>query len=244
MPLINMDLKQAEIIVFAQLCKPKLLIELINSGKDIHKFIGASVFNVSEEEITDGQRSDAKTSTFGIIYGNGAKTLSERTGRSFEWCSSFIESFYGMFPEAKEWHNRIIKTVNATGQLTLFTRETLYFRKYPAKYDWQFKKGIKESYNPPDIKNHPVQHLAWIITSIILGELYRIAVHKRDKYLLINTVHDSIMIDCKEEYVPECIEDIQQCVDKVPSVCYTLWNERLIVPIKCDISLGETWAEV
>ncbi len=239
--LINCDLKQIEVCVFAQLCKPKLLIERLNSGKDVHKFIGSNVFNVSEEEVSDEQRSDAKTSTFGIIYGNGAKTLSERTGRDFEWCKGFIQEFYELFPEAKAWHNEIIKRVEQTGCLKLFTGEILKFNKYPAKYDWQKQKGIIESYNPPDIKNYPVQHLAWVITSIILGQIYRIAVHKRNKYLLINTVHDSIMIDARPDDVDEAINDLILCVDKVKDIIYTKFNERLIVPIKMDVSIGDDW---
>lgn len=243
--LINADLKQIEVCIFAQLCKPKLLLELLNAGKDIHRFIGANVYGKAEETLTDDERTDSKTSTFGIIYGNGAKTLSERTGRDQEWCSTFINTFFELFPEARDWHNRCYKQVEETGRLTLFTGMILKFKKYPAKFDWQKKKGIIESYNPPDIKNHPVQHLAQMIMAILSGRFYiDFAVKKRDKYLMINTVHDSLMLDCKEEYIDEAIQDITHIVDRLPEIVYTIFKEHIIVPIKIDISCGERWSDL
>jgi len=236
--LINLDLKQIEVCVFAQLSRPKLLIDLLNEGKDIHKYIGANVYDKREEGITSDERNSAKTSSFGIIYGNGARTLSERTGRTLEWSGKFIETFFGLFPEAKDWQEKNIQTVEKTGQLTLFTGQVLKFKKYPAKFAWQIRKGIVESYNPPDIKNHPVQHIAWIIMSIFLQDFYKKAVHKRNKYLLINTVHDSIMLDCRPQYLEECLED------KVPELVYTKFSEKLIVPIKADISYADNWYDL
>lgn len=243
--LINADLKQIEVCIFAHLCKDPLLIKLLNEGKDIHKFIGSNVYQKLEEDITIEERNDAKTSTFGIIYGNGSKTLSERTGRTQEWAGEFITEFYTLFPKAKEWHDQIIKTVNQTGHLKIFTGEILKFRKYPSKYEWQKKQGIIESYNPPDIKNYPVQHLAWIISSIMLGQFWRKkALHKRDKYLMINTVHDSMMLDCCPEYIEESKQDIQEIVDNIPNIMLELFNEQLLVPIKIDISVGERWSDL
>lgn len=243
--LINADLKQIEVCIFAHMCKDPTLINLLKNSKDIHKFIGAHVYGKAEEEVTDEERTDAKTSTFGIIYGNGAKTLSERTNRSVEWSKEFIDTFYDLFPKAREWHNEIQKKVEKSGELELFTGMRLRFNKYPAKFDWQIKKGIKESYNPPDIKNHPVQHLAAMIMAMLSGRFYRnYAVHDRDKYLMINTVHDSLMLDCREDYVDEAVLNISNTLDEIPEVIYTLFKERLEVPIKIDVSIGESWADL
>lgn len=243
--IINADLRQIEVIMFAQLCKPKLLITLLNNGQDIHNFIGANLYGKTEEEITEEERDDTKKSTFGIIYGNGDKTLSDRTGKDIEWCKEFIKTFFTLFPEAKTWHQKCQETVEKTGSLTLFTGEILKFKKYPAKYDWQINKGITESYNPPDIKNHPVQHLAWIIMSIILGTFFRgYAIHNKDKYLMINTVHDSLMIDCKEDFIYDAINHVSNVVDKVPTIIYNKFNEKMVVPIKISMSMGDRWSDL
>ena len=241
--LINIDLCQIEMVWFAQLSKDKLLIKLINDGTDLHRYTASLILD--KPEISAQERQDAKTANFGIIYGNGPKTLSENTGRSFDWCKNYIEEFYNMFHEAKSWHDSILSTVKQTSNLKLFTNEVLYFRKYPAKYDWQFQQGITESYNPPEIKNYPVQHIAGLTMKMIIAEFARKkAFMKRDKYLLINTVHDSLMIDAKEEYSDEAISDFNEVLDSIPSIIYNVFNERMLVPIKCDISMGACWHDL
>lgn len=245
MPLINADLKQIEIVIFAHLCQDPYLTQLLKEGKDLHKMTASIVLDIPEEGVTDNERGDAKAGNFGIIYGNGPPKLAKTTGRDVEWCKNYIDSFYEMFPKAKEWHDKIQKIVNATGQLRLFTGMILKFRKFPAKYEWQKRKGITESYNPPDIKNHPVQHLASLVTAIFIGQFFRQkAIYKRDKYLMINTVHDSLMLDCKSEFVEEAKQDILEIVDRIPDIVYKLWNERIEVPIKVDISVGDSWYDL
>ena len=243
MPIINLDLSQVEVVVFAHLCKDPTLVNLLKNGKDIHYYIASQILNKSESEVTKEERSTAKTSTFGIIYGNGAKTLSERVNKPQDWCKAFIKQFYEMFPKAKEWHNDILLEVEATGQLTLFTNQVLKFTKYPAKYDWQDKNKLY--YNPPDIKNHPVQSIAALLMAILAGEFWRTkALINRDKYLMINTVHDSLMLDCRPQYVDQAVSDLQEIVDRLPQIVYNNWKESLIVPIKCEIKGGNSWAEV
>ncbi len=243
--IINADLKQIEVVMFAHECQDETLIQLLINGQDIHRYVGSYIYDKEEKDITDLERKDIKAAVFGIIYGNGALKLSETTGRSIDWCSNFIKLFYELFPQAKEYHNRVLNTVNKTGQLKLWDNVTLKFPKYPVKYDWQKARGITESYNPPDIKNWPIQHLAGLINSILVGQFYReYAIHKSDKYLLINTVHDSLMIDCKEEFIDECIEDLYKVLDNIPNLVLQYWNVLIEVLIKIDISLGQSWYEV
>lgn len=243
--IVNLDLKQIEVAVFSQLCKDKTLIGLLNQGVDLHTYTASDVTGKDEKDVTKEERQDAKAGNFGIIYGNGAGKLSSTTGRSVEWCRDYINRFYEMFPGAKIWHDNIQQEVEDSGQLKLFTGEILKFEKRPAKFDWQIRQGIRESYNPPDIKNHPVQHIAAVISFIMIGSFFReYAIHKRDKYLMINTVHDSLMLDCRAEYVEEAEKDLQECVDRLPEKIYTLFNEKFSVPIRCDIEHGQSWGDL
>lgn len=243
--IINCDLAQIEIIIFNQYCKDRLLTKLLRDGQDLHIYTSANVLGKAEQDVTKEERKDAKAANFGIIYGNGAPRLSETTGNSVEWCSDYIKEFYRLFPEAKAWHKSIQEEVNKTGQLRIWTGEILKFKKYPAKYDWQKKQGITESYNPPDVKNHPVQHTAWVITSILLGKFWRHkALPNRDKYLMINTVHDSLMLDARPEFVDLGVKDLQETVDRLPEWVLQYFNETMLVPIKCEIQTANSWGEL
>ncbi|SRR5258708_11288861 len=241
--LINADLKQIEVLVLAQLCKDLDLIKLLNQGKDLHKFSASKLYNKKEEDVTDEERSRSKEATFELSYGAGANSIALKTDKNVEWAKDFISNFYSLFPDVKNWHNKIQEEVKKTSELVLFTGMRLKFKQYPAKYDWQDPNKLY--YNPPEIKNYPVQHIAGMIMAILAGMFYRnYAVHKRNKYLLINTVHDSLMLDCKEDFIDEAIEDIIKTLDKVSEVIYTLFNERLIVPLKIDVSIGDRWSDL
>lgn len=243
--ILNADLKQIEVICFAQLCKDENLIKLLNEGKDIHRYIASKVYNKAEEDVSDLERKSVKPGTFGIIYGNGAPRLSENTGQSVEWCKEFISTFYKLFPNAKLWHNFILSKVEKDGFLKLPTGSILKFKKHPAKYAWQKSKGIVESYNPPDIKNWPVQHFAFLILSILLGKFFREkALNNREKYLLINTVHDSIMLDCKPEYVEQAKTDILEITNTLPKYLEEFWNLKLLAPVSIDITTGQNWHQI
>lgn len=243
MPLINVDFKQIEMACFAQLSDDRALINLINAGVDLHYYTGELVLNKPKEQITDEERGDIKKVNFGLIYGNGPKTASENTGRSVQWCKSFIDGFFNSFPRTKEWHNEILEQVNNNGFIKMFDGILLKFNKYPAKYDWQNPNQLY--YNPPEIKNYPVQHFAFVIFSLFLSKFYREkALFKRNKYLLINAVHDSIMLDCKQEYVDEAMQDIKEIVDKLPEYMIKYYQLKLVVPIKVDIKVGNSWYEV
>jgi len=120
----------------------------------------------------------------------------------------------------------------------------LVFKKYKAKFDWQHKKGITESYMPTDIKNWRIQSLAGDIYKLWLAVVYKQSINNRRKWLLINTIHDSIILDCKPEYVDECREMLQNSIDNLINDIYTVYKVKFLVPIRCEISVGERWLEL
>lgn len=243
--IVNFDFKQIEVYIFAYLCQDSNLLNLLNNQIDVYKYIGTFVYTKAIQDITAEERTTMKPCVLGIIYGNGAKTLSENCGQSIEWCKDFIETFYELFPKAKLWHEKIAQEVEERGYLRNFTGRVLKFKKFPAKFEWQFRKGIKESYNPPDIKNWPVQSLATAdIVLHMLGKVWRESIKYRYKFVLINTVHDSIMLDCQEEYVRFAINLVKNILDDSRKEIYNYWGVDIGVELKVDVSVGDSWASL
>lgn len=251
--LLNGDLSAIEMACFAQLTRDYNLIKLINTGIDLHEYVYEMVYGRTIEEVSGGDkdkfrqiRTAVKAVNFGLIYGNGSRTASERTGLPEEECKEIISTFYKAFPNTKQWQQYNLQTVDKTGTLKLQTGSRFNFKKYPAKYDWQKEKGIIESYNPPDIKNYPVQHFAFLIMALILGKFFRTkAIYKKDKYLLINTVHDSIMCDCQtDQTATEAQKDIQDIIDNIPRYVLDLWKIKMLVPVKMDFGRAKSWYDI
>ena len=245
--IIQCDLGQVEVVVAAQLSGDQTLIRLLQDGRDVHKFMVANIYGEPEEQITkdDPRRRAAKPGTFGILYGCSANQLSKNTGMDVEWSKNFIETFYKLFPRIKLWHNYLQEQVELHGELHMPTGMILRFKKYPAKFDWQIRKGIIESYNPPDIKNWPVQSTAQVIMALWVGKFFRrFGLYNRDKYLMINEIHDSLMLDCRLEYVELAKQHLQESLDRIPQDLEETLGIKMLVPIRGEIKAGHSWSEV
>jgi DNA polymerase-1 len=243
--LINCDLKQIEVVTLAELSQDKGFIELLRSGVDIYKYFASIMYDKPEAEVTKEERNSLKVPILGMSYGRGAKALAEETGNSEEWCKEFIQSFYDQFPGVRELHKRWIETVSKTGDLLMFDGIRLKFKYYEKTWSDDYQCWFKEGYKPTEIKNYPVQHTAFVFISLFLTEfLRRKALFKRDKYLLINTVHDSIMLDCRPEFVDEAKRDLQEVLDSLPQKAYNIYRLKLSVPIRADITCGDNWLEL
>ena len=115
------------------------------------------------------------------------------------------------------------------------------FNKYPCPA-WLQRKGVTEDYSHTEVQNFMVQGFA--TGSIVLGMLglfwRQKALHNRDKYLLINTIHDSVMLDCRKEYTEDAKKDLL-ILENVAIISEQVFNYKFLVPIKVDTKTGENW---
>lgn len=255
--IISMDFSQLEVVVFAFMCQDKNLIKDITEGVDIHRRLAAKVYKVPEDAITNQQRQIIKGGTFAIIYGAGEVKIGKTLGISSLTARKIKKLFFQRYPEAERWQNRILEQVDRTKmKINEFTKKGLQKQQgyyiTPTKRllifktndtpEYQLERGIKTSFNPPDIKDYPIQSLATAdIVLIFLGKLFRKMLYQRDKCLLINTVHDSIDIDCKKEYVEETCNLLQNEVHLIPKWLKEDFGIDFNLPIECKVSVGDSW---
>ena len=93
------------------------------------------------------------------------------------------------------------------------------------------------------MKNYPVQGFAADIMFCMLGVLHRkIKGSKlKDKLLLINTVHDSIVLDCHEDVLLEALPSIKRIMEATPFFLQKLYNINFDLPLHVDIEYGKNW---
>lgn len=250
--LLNGDLSAIEMVWFAQLSRDRTLCDMINNNVDMHRYTYNKVYGTPIDDVTDKQRSMIKRVNFGIIYGNGAKTASLNSGLPEDECQEIIETFYKTFPNTRIWQNYNIGMVDRTGVLKLPTglkirfKQVVYIDNKKTTYDPMIHMKLNPMYARPDIKNYPVQHMAAVTMFLILGKFFRdYALHNRHKYLMINTVHDSLMLDCVNESVStEAQNNVQNIIDKIPDYMLDLCNMRMAVPIRMSFSRGKTWYDL
>jgi len=92
--LISADYSQLELRIMAHLSSDKKLLDAINNSKDVFKTIACEIYRVDRvDDVSNVQRQQAKQVCYGILYGIGAKSLSEQLGTSDDEAAMYVESF-------------------------------------------------------------------------------------------------------------------------------------------------------
>jgi DNA polymerase I-like protein with 3'-5' exonuclease and polymerase domains len=104
------------------------------------------------------------------------------------------------------------------------------------------KKGIMDSFSPPEQKNYPVQGTGGEFVQCRIGKLWRHFV-SRDFYdwqaYLTNTVHDCVWADAKKEVRDEVCADIKNIMEDIPNYYNERYEMNITVPFPVDVETGD-----
>lgn len=245
--LIEADFKQLEVVAAAFLSGDEILKAEINLGVDLHYANAEWKYQKPREQITDDERTLVKRQTFQLLYGATAYALALSVGCTKEEAQAFIDGFYAKYKGIAAWHKKLEKDVYRNAVISENGLRTSIYTNITGR-KLKFKEVIRKNgcreFNLPDIKNYPVQEFATAsIVPIQFGKLYRALLPHRDKVLLINTVHDSVISDCKKEFAFETCKIIENVL-QYSRWMKELWNIDFDLPLKVDISIGNSWYDL
>jgi DNA polymerase I len=260
--LLEADFSQLEVIGLATLTMDPQLIKDIASGMDLHTVRAAELFGISEKEVTKEQRRLAKAFSFQLQYGAGAKSMAEKNDVDIHVAKRFIENYYSRYPKVAEWQEATRIAVEAAREPTADSTPKGYpkgrsvlesvtgrlytFREYDAP---EWKRDRTPSFSPTEMKNYPVQGFATAdVMALYRGRVYRNLLaneHLRGQVLPINTVHDSIMFDCREIGVAfELDLVLQEEAVELPRLIKKLWDVECPLPFPIKSKVGKTWGKM
>ncbi len=194
-----------------------------------------------------------------VQYGSGANGLAKKNGTTKKVAEEFIRVYYARYKRVAEWQQEVYNAVVASRVVTKFHTPAGYpmgrgeYESLTGRIYVFNEKDPPENFhsrdpnfNPPEIKNYPVQGFATgDVMALFRARMVRrwIAEFSRSLVLMINTVHDSVMFDCatKEEAlrVKKMLEEIAATLqDEV----FKLWGIVAPVPFKVETSIGPSWA--
>lgn len=244
--LIECDFSQLEIVVQAELSKDDRYRQDVINGIDFHckrlafkegltyEQVIKNCNNENTKEVWKQKRSQIKEFSFQRAYGAGAKSISENTGIPYNSVMTIIEKEKVEYPTLNLYNQNLIALVNKQGYYNNLFGRRFYFKKY----EW---KG-EMTYKPTDIQNYMIQGTATAdISMIMFGIFWRETIKYRNKFLIINTVHDSIVLDCKKEYIEFANNLLKKILEKVPEMVYNYFGKHWSMPVKVDIKSGSSW---
>lgn len=262
--ILEVDASQLEVVIFAYLCQDQQLLEDILTGVDIHRAVGGQLFGKKPEEVTKEERQNIKPCTFHVIYGGGAARLAIEKGLPLDFCKKFIATFYERYPIAKEWQDSLVKEVEGSatwldeyidvqtkdGWLRCQLQQGFYISPTGRKFifkteeapDFLKERGVLTSFSPSKIKNYKVQSVATAdALPLCLGMLFRKSLDHRDKYLMINTVHDSIIFDVRKNSFDWACKYILDVLESINVEMQNVFQINLGLPIKFEYKYGSSW---
>ena len=270
--IMEADYSQLEVIGLAFLSQDKLLCEDIRDGIDLHCMSAAGLYGLRYTEVLAGylaedpdmtkKRKNAKGFSFQLQYGSGAAAMADQLGLPLKMAQKFIKVYYERYKGVKEYQEYVKAEVLASrkpsslrttkgipagmGQFTSITGRRYVFQEFDAP-DFLVEKGTKTSFSPTQMKNYPVQGFATgDVVPLMMGEVYerlKLSALLGTKALLINTVHDSIMLDVHPDVVFSTAVTVKEVLEDAPHYINKTWGLEFDLPLRVDITTGPTWAE-
>ena len=226
--LLGADYSQIELRVIASLADDDKMIESFNKDEDIHARTAAEINNKDIQDVSKNERRAAKEVNFGVMYGLGARGLSQRTDLDFSEAQDFIERYFLLYEKVRKF----LDITKEEAHENKFV-ETLFGRK---RYipDIDARMPMLRAAAERIAINMPVQGTAADLMKIAMIKLNEVIKEISSQTRMLLQVHDEVVLE-----VPT--EDIDKVSKKVKDVMESVY--KLKVPIKVDISVGGNWDE-
>ena len=232
--LLQADAKALEWVCATYLSQDKIAIKEIWDGTDQH----------TDNQLRFGlpSRLIAKTFVFRLIYGGSAYSYANDpnftdVSKQESFWQNVIDEFYNKYQGLGQWHKDIVNKAMMDRQLTMPTG-----RVY--KYEPEVKYG-KAKWPRTKILNYPVQGLGADLMAIA-----RVSLSNRLKDIkdvkLINTVHDSIIVDFNEKVCDNnsIVRLVDKCFTDIPANFEKLFGVKFNLPMRVECQIGPNWGNM
>ena len=222
--LIEIDFSQLEFRVAGTLARDYKIKEEVENGFDVHAYTAKVLTDHGEPT----ERGPAKASTFRPLYGGTSGTPAQMA-----YFKEFFTKYQGIFAWHTELQERAIRTkriITATGR----------------QFDFPdcFRNSQGNASAKTQIVNYPVQSVATaeiVPLGVILlcNKLKELDLRSR----VINTVHDSVLIDCHPDEI-NIIKDIgPSCLLAAQDEAQRRFGLDTFIPLAVEMSRGKNWME-
>lgn len=237
--IMEADYSQVELKLAAFVSNDQTMLGAYRDGKDIHAITTSAVFGIPVEEAADKRnpqykhrRTVAKATMFGILYGIGAQGLAANlryaTGIPYtvDECRKYIAGILDTYKGLAQWQQDIKQRTGMVG----FSETEYGRRRYlPGVYSTDNRK---RSSAMRMALNSPVQGLACDCLKHAMALLVR-ELKGIDYIKPIMTVHDSLVMEVREDKVEEAVATLKRCMEDklLPGLPY----------LRADASVGERY---
>ena len=225
--IMEADMAQLEFRVAAFLAQDATAIEEVSTGFDVHAYTAKVISDAGQPM----SRQEAKAHTFAPLYGASGFGRSQAE-------ATYYQQFTTKYSGIAKWHEALAKEALNTGKITT-----------PSGREFAFPDVVRRRFGGvtffTQIKNYPVQSFATAdIVPISLIYIDRLLTANRLHSCVVNSVHDSVVIDVHPDEKDKVLKVISTANDKLIAIVNRKWNIDFNVPLLLEAKIGPNWLDV
>ena len=222
--ILEADFAQLEFRTAAYLSQDKIAMKEIEDGFDVHSYTASVISDAGQKT----NRQEAKAHTFAPLYG---ATGFGRTNAEAQYYKMFTKKY----KEIALWHSKLAQEAISTGKITT-----------PSGRQFSFPDVERNVYGKvshfTQIKNYPVQSFATAdVVPVVLLEIEK---RLQDcASCIVNTVHDSIVIDIHPDEINGVVFILKSINSKLKDIINVQFGIDFNVPLQLDMKIGDNWLD-
>lgn len=261
--IVASDLSNIELRLAYWFAKSHKKIQLIKEGVDLYIQSASDITGIKYEEVSKDLRYIFKVVNLSGIYGVGAdkmQSILKQGGvdKEIGVVKHIVNAYRKANPELiKAWADagEMLEAVRAGqvytmgngGIITSVPHEGMMkpngmllglpnLRKLRTERgeSWAYDKLMGRTLVPEYI--HPSKTFQRCIQSLARDIIAEQLIQVSKRYPVVMTVHDELVMLCKDEEVDECKAYVQQCMTTAPTWCSDL-------PLNCEIGVGDNYMD-
>jgi len=234
--LIVADYSGQEVRIMAQESGDTNLKGALRKGYDVHLATANEMhsLNISALGLTDKTeehnaakvkykkyRDDCKSVVFGTAYGKSAYGFAKDFNCSEKEAQVFIDKFFAQYPGLRRAIEKTREQVYKHGFVKNMSGRKRRFPDFHKLNKWGKERCYRQAFN------FKIQSYGADVVKVAAGLIVL-----NPNLMLVNIVHDEIVIECKREYVEEGMRYIEMCMVKALPI-FLKWD--------IDINYGERY---
>ena len=224
--IMDADFAQLEFRVAAYLSQDMTAIDEVTTGFDVHSYTAKVISDAGQPM----SRQDAKAHTFAPLYGASGFGRSKAEASYYK---QFTKKYHGI----AKWHEALAKEALNTSKITT-----------PSGREFSFPDVARRRFGGvtffTQIKNYPVQSFATAdIVPLSLIYIDKLLTANKLRSCVVNTVHDSIIIDVHPQEKEKVLRVIEAANDKLIEIINKRWGIDFNIPLLLEAKIGPNWLD-
>ncbi|MEM7589267.1 MAG: DNA polymerase A family protein [Myxococcota bacterium] len=226
--LITADYAACELRIMASLSQDQHFLQAFEQERDLHSEVAARMFQVSVSKQNNAHlRKQAKTITFGLLYGMGSRSLARQLQMPQEKAQQLIQRYFAAHPQLKTYLDNSAQQALQQGYACSVLGRRFVLQSADNERDRSHLERVA--------RNMPIQATGADMLKLAMLRLHERMLQQCPQAQLVNTVHDELLLCCPENHAQTVQQWVQQEMLQA--------QQDLLPNVKpqVDIHVGSCW---